>query len=238
MTPEQNPPHTDGVAVAELPPISPLQAALGVFIQPRQTFERLREKPRFLMPLIVLIVAQIAFSVVLFRSGVIANDAVAKMEAQGKPPEQIEQVEKFFDSPAAPIIGAVSGAVAIVFILLVSSGFVFFMGNLMLGARLTFRHYLCITTYASLIGLVGQAVRAGLALSKGTMDVRLGLGNLFGDDIGYMGRVLDTMTDPLTLWAIAISALGVSVFAKKGFGFGVLAVLPGFVLTMLLAGMR
>lgn len=238
MTAEQNLQPVDGAPIAEEAPISGFKAMLGVFFQPKQTFERLRAKPSFMLPLIVMIVFQVVFSVVLFRSGVIANDAVAKMEAQGKPPEAIEQMTKFFDSPAAPIIGAVSGAIAVVFILLISSGLVFFMANLMLGARLTFKHYLCISTYSALIGLVGQAVRMGIGLSKGTMDVRLGLGNLLGDDIGYFGRVLDTMTDPLTLWTVAISALGVSVFARKGFGFGVLAVLPGFILSMLLAGMR
>lgn len=237
MAPDEISPGSETAAIAAAP-ISGLGAAFGVFFKPRQTFEREREKPQFLIGLIVLILAQIVLSVILFRSGAIANDAVAKMEAQGKPPEAIEQMQKFFDSPAAPIIGAVSGAVAVTFILLVLSGVMFFMGNLMLGARLRFVHYLCATVSGGMIGLVGQLVRTGIGVSKGTMDIRLGLGNLLGDNIGYWGRILDTMTDPLTLWGVAITALGVSVFAKKGFGFGVLAVLPGFILSMFLAGMR
>jgi len=219
-------------------PISGLGAAFGVFFKPRQTFERLREKPKFLIAMVILLVLQIVLTVVLFRSGAIANDAIAKLEAQGKPPEAIEQTQKFFDSPAAPIIGGVSGVVAVAFVLLVTSGIMFFMGNLMLGARLTYPHYLCASVSGGMIGLVGQGVRTAIALSKGTMDIRLGAGNLLGEDIGYWGRVLDTMTDPLTLWALGISALAVSVFAKKGFGFGVLVVLPGFILSMFLAGMR
>jgi hypothetical protein len=237
MAPDQVSPEPDAAAIAPAP-ISGLAAAFGVYFQPRQTFERQREKPQFLIGLILIIVVQMVLSVLLFRSGVIANDAIAKLEAQGKPPEAIEATQKFFDSPAAPIIGAVSAAVVIPFVLLVISGVMFFMGNLMLGARLRFVHYLCAAVAGGVVGLVGQMVRTAIGLSKGTMDIRLGAGNLLGDNMGYWGRVLDTMTDPLTLWTVAISALGVSVFAKKGFGFGVLVVLPGFILSMFLAGMR
>lgn len=237
MTPDQISPGTETTAIAPAP-ISGLGAAFGVFFQPRQTFERQREKPQFLIGLILIIVVQAVLAVILFRSGAIANDAIAKAEAQGKPPEAIEQMQKFFDSPAAPIVGAVSAAVAIPFVLLVISGVMFFMGNLMLGARLRFVHYLCAAVAGGVVGIVGQLVRTAIGVSKGTMDIRLGAGNLFGDDMGYWGRVLDTMTDPLTLWTVAISALGVSVFAKKGYGFGALVVLPGFILSMFLAGMR
>jgi hypothetical protein len=235
---EKNTGSLEGAGTAAPPPASGPGTVLGVFFQPRQTFERLREKPRFLLAMLVLIVLQIVFSFALFRSGVIANDAIAKLEVQGKSPQEIEQLEAFFQSPAAPIIGAVSGAVAVAFILLLSAGIMFFMGNLMLGARLTYRHYLCVAVCGGLIGLVDQVVRFTLAVSKGTMDVRLGVGNLLGDELGFAGRVLDTLTDPLMLWSVAITALGVSVFAKKGFGFGVLTILPGLVLSMLLAGMR
>ena len=236
MEPDQISQGSEAAAIAPAS-ISGLGAAFGVFLKPRQTFERQREKPQFLIAMIIMILMQIILSVILFRSGAIANDAVAKLEAQGKP-EAIEATQKFFDSPAAPIIGAVSGAIAVTFILLLLAGLMFFMGNLMLGARLRYVHYLCATVSGGMVGLVGQVVRASIGVSKGTMDIRLGAGNLLGDDIGYWGRILDTMTDPLTLWGVAITALGVSVFAKKGFGFGVLAVLPGFILSMFLAGMR
>jgi len=51
-------------------------------------------------------------------------------------------------------------------------------------------------------------------------------------------HVADTATDPLLLWATAIEALGVSVMARKSFGFGVLAVLPGFLLLVSLSAFQ
>ncbi len=241
MVAEQSPPSapelsTPGPSTAA--PISGFQSVIGVFFQPRQTFERLATKPAYLLPLVIVVLAQIVLGVVLFRSGVVRNDAIAKMEAEGRPVEQVEQMAQFFDSPAAPVVGAVSGGVAIAFVLLVSAGLILFMGNLMLGARVPFKGYLSIVSHASLLGLVDQVIRTAIASGRGTLDVRLGLGNLLGEEIGYLGRVLDTLTNPLVLWPAAISALGVAVFAKKGFSFGVLAILPSLILSILLSGMR
>jgi hypothetical protein len=195
-------------------------------------------RPRFLLPLVISLIAQTLFAVVIFQAGIVMNDALAKMEIQGKSPEVIAATEKFFDSPAAPVIGGISTFVVVSFVLIAFTALMFFMGNLMLGARLTFKHYFCVATHTAVLGLVDLAVRAVLAVSKGTMDVRLGLGNLFGDDIGFLGRFVDTISNPLLLWPTAVSALGISIFAKKGFGFGVLVVLPGFLLGALLAGMH
>jgi hypothetical protein len=126
--------------------------------------------------------------------------------------------------------------VVTVFVLLFNSALLFFIGNLMLGARLRFPHYLCAATHGAVVGLVDIAVRLGLAMQKGTLDIRLGLGNLFGEDPGFLGRFLDTLSNPLMLWSCAVSAVGVAVFAKKKFSFGVLVVLPAFLIGAILAG--
>jgi len=220
------------------PPASPVGQLLGIFANPRKTFEALAARPSYLLPLLVVLVAQTTFAIAIFQTGVVKSYSLSKLEAQGKTPEVIEATEKFFDSPAAPVIGAITAAVTTTFVLLFNSALFFFLGNLMLGARLTFKHYLCIEAYSAVLALVDLAVRAGLAIGKGTLDVRLGLGNVFGEDPGFLGRFLDTLTNPLLLWPTAVSALGVSVFSKKSFGFGVLVVLPAFVIGAILSGMN
>jgi len=220
------------------PSISEPGALVGVFVKPRATFAAMAQKPRFLLAMGVVLVVQVLLGILVFQSGAVKNDAIAKMEAKDTPPEQIDRVERFFDSPAAPVIGATSGAVVITFLLLLNAGLLFFMANLMLGAQLTFRHYYSVSVHGALIGIVDQAVRTALAWSKGTLDIRLGAGNFLGEDLGHLGRMLDTMTDPLILWSILVTAIGVSTFAKKGLGFGFAAVLPGFLLNVLLSGMR
>ena len=150
----------------------------------------------------------------------------------------IEATTKVFDSPAGMFIGMAGNIVGVPFAMLVSAAILFFRGNFMLGAKLRFPHYLSAAVYGSVVGLIDHVVRTALIVTKQSMDVRLGLGNLFGEDLPFLGRVLDSMTDPLLLWGMAITALGIAVYAKKGFGFGAIAVLPTLVVTLLLSAAR
>ena len=224
--------------VEGVPERSPLGRLLGIFVDPAGVFASMRARPRFFLAFLVVLIFQTCFTILIFQTGIVRDESIAQLEAKGKSPEQIEAMTQFFDSPAAPIITVVTGDVAFGFGLLASAALLFFMGNFMLGGRLTFRHYLSVVAFSWVVSLVDHAVRLGLILSRESLDVRLGLGNLFGEEIGFLGRVVDLATDPLFLWATAVSAIGVSVFARKGFGFGVAAVLPGFVLGILFQAFR
>jgi hypothetical protein len=224
--------------VDQPPERSALGRLFGIFVDPRGVFASMRARPRFLLPLLVFLAFQTVFAILIFQSGIARDEAVAQLEAKGKSPQQIEAIERFFDSPAAPIITTVSTVVAFGFGLLGGAALLFFMGNFMLGGRLTFRHYVSVVAFSWIVRLIDDAVRLALIVSRESLDVRLGLGNLFGEDIGYLGRVLDLATDPLLLWSAAVAAIGVSVFARKKFGFGVAAVLPGFVIGALIKAFR
>ena len=221
-----------------VPERSALGRLFGIFVDPRGVFASMRAHPRFLLALLVVLVFQTVFAVLIFQTGIVRDTSISQLEAKGKDPQQIEAMERFFDSPAAPIITTVSGDIAFGFGLLVSAALLFFMGNFMLGGRVTFRHYVSVVAFSWVVSLVDHSVRLALILSRGSLDVRLGLGNLFGDEIGFLGRALDLATDPLFLWATAVSAIGVSVFARKGFGFGAITVLPGFLLGVILQAIR
>ena len=216
----------------------PLAALLGVFIRPRRTFESMRDRPRFGLALIVLLVVQTGKAYMMFRSGVIAEQTIAKMEEQGKDPRSIEAVQAFFDGTGGLLTTVVTAPFATAIGVLSGAAILFFMGNLMMGARLRFPHYLSAVAYAGIVQILDQIVRVALILANRTFDVRLGLGSLFGDATGFGIRALDTLTDPLFLWGNAVAAIGVSAYAGRKFGFGALAVLPGMLLAVILAANR
>ncbi len=224
-----------------LPPEGSIPSApatlVGIFTKPKETFERLLAKPRILAPLLLVLACNLVFGFVMTQSGIIKNDAVARLEAKNAPPEQIEATEKVLDGPTKYVFVAF-GPIAVVFSLLVGAGLVFFIANLMLGARLRFVHYLCVITYGAVVGLLDQLVRLAVGLSRGTLHVHLGVGAFLGDELNGLMRILDTATDPLLLWATAVQALGVAVMAKRGFGFGVLAVLPGYLILVSLSALQ
>lgn len=221
----------------EAPAPSAVGSLIGVFTEPRPTFAAMTPKPRLLAPIIVLVLFQLIFGIVLAQSGIMKNDAIAKMEAKNAPQEQLDAVTKMMDSPVR-FIFAVAGPIVLVFSLLISAALLYFMANLMLGARLRYVHYLCIAAYGAVVGIVDQAVRMGLALGRGTLQVHMGVGAFLGDDLSAPLRILDTATDPLLLWAVVVQAIGVAAMTKKGFGFGLLAVLPGTLILVCLSAFQ
>jgi len=188
------------------------------------------EKPRYWMAIIVTVLVMVALSVLVFQSGVIKDESLSMMESREVPQAQIDAAAKILDSP---IIVAIS-LVSFVLGLAISAGLLLFMGNLLMGAKLRFSHYLSAVAYGGLVGAVDHVIRAVLVVTRRSIDVRLGLGNLFGDELNYPLRVLDLATNPLLLWGMAVMALGVAAYSRKGFGFGVVASLPVFLATVLI----
>jgi len=218
-------------------PQSAIGTLIGIFTSPSKTFQALGVKPRLLAPILVVVVFQLIFGLVLAQSGVMKNDALARLEAKNAPEAQIDAVTKIMESPVR-FLFVTFGPVVLVFSLLVTAALLYFMANLMLGARLRYTHYLSIAAYGAVVGIVDQVTRMGLAVGRGTLMVHLGVGAFLGDDLSMPLRILDTATDPLLLWATAIEALGVAILAKKNFGFGLIAVLPGFLLLVSLSALQ
>lgn len=210
---------------------------LGIFTRPKATFEALSGRPRVLAPILLVLLFQIIFGVMLAQSGIMKNDTIARLEAKNAPSEQIDAVSKVMDGPAKYGF-VVAGPIVLVFSLLVSAALIFFMANLMLGAKLRYIHYFCIAAYGAVVGIVDQVVRMVIAHSRGTLMVHMGIGAFLGEELGVVMRILDTATDPLLLWATAIEALGVAVMTRKSFGFGALAVLPGYLILVCLSGLQ
>ena len=221
----------------EAPSMSAPQTLTGIFTKPRQTFLALERKPRILAPLLFVLIFNLIFGLVMMQSGVIKNDALARLEAKNAPQESIDATEKVLDGPVKYVF-VVFGPIVMMFSLLVGAALIYFISNLMLGARLRYIHYLSIAAYGAVVGLIDQLVRLGVGLSRGTLQVHLGVGAFMGDEMNGLMRIVDTSTDPLLLWATAIEALGVAVMAKKGFGFGVLAVLPGYLILVSLSALQ
>jgi len=233
---QQSPPPEG--APAAVGAMSPWASLARIFFSPRSVFEALSPKPAFLVPLLVVLAIHLGAGYFIGGSDMVREATVAKLEAKGAPQEQIDATEKMMDSPLVRVIGTVGAGIGVAFVVFLGAGLLYFMANLMLGAKLTFTHFLCVSSYGTVVGLVDTICRTALMLAKDTLHVQTGLGAFFGSDPGFPVRVLDTLTSPLVLWAAAIQALGVSVFAKKGFGFGVLCALPGFVIAAVLSGLQ
>jgi Yip1-like protein len=221
----------------EAPAMSAPATLLGIFTQPRQIFKSLAARPRVLAPILLVLAFQLVFGVVADQSGIFKNDAIAKLEAKNAPQEQIDTVTNFMDSPGRYILVPL-GPIVRMFFLLFFAALYYFMANLMLGAHLRYIHYLCIAAYGGVVSIFDELAQLGIALSRGTLNVHLGVGAFLGDDLSVPLRLLDTLTDPLLLWVTAVQALGVAIMARKSFGFGALVVAPALLIRVALSAFQ
>src|SRR5512135_3119569 len=130
------------------PSLSPLGRLLRIFAAPKGVFESLAAKPTFLLPLLLVAVVHVGVGYFVSRSDMVREATVSKMEERGAPQEQIDATSRMMSSPVVAVVGAVSGGVVIVFVVLLGAGVLYFMANLMLGARLTFKHFVCASAYS------------------------------------------------------------------------------------------
>lgn len=229
-------PAESGEAAAPKP--SPWASLFGVFTGPGRVFAAYAPRPAFLVPLLVVIVVHLGLGAWVTSTGIPREAAIAQLEAKNAPADQIEATERVMDSPPVKVFGVVMGGIMTGFAVLLAAALLYFAANLMMGAKLTFRHYMCAASFGSVVGLVDSVVRTSLMVSRGDVHVRMGLGSFLGDATGFPVAALDALTGPLLLWSVAVQAIGVGVFAKKGFGFGALASVPGLLLMAVFAGIN
>ena len=220
--------------VEPVPSGSAVSALWRIFVSPRGVFESLRPRPRFWLPLIVVFAAQVVLSALIVQSDAVRGEAIAKMEQRGMPPERIESVERALENPVVIGVQAVSGGVVIAFVLVLAAGLAYFVANLLLGAQSTFQHYLCASAFSSVVGLVDHVYITAQSLLKGTSSVLSGLGAFIPGDPNAAVYAIDAVTDPLSLWAWFIMALGIGIFTRRGLGAGILATLPAFLIAVAL----
>jgi hypothetical protein len=213
---------------------SPVTHLWRIFTSPRGVFESLHARPAFWLPLIVVLAAQIVMAALVVQSDAVRERAITKMEERGMTPEQLEAAQRTLESPAIVGIQAVSAGVVTVFVILLAAALAYFVGNLLLGAQATFRHYLCASVFSSVVGLLDHISITIQTLVKGTPAVLTGLGAFFPGEPNAAVYLVDALTDPLSLWAWFIMALGIGVLTRKGLGAGILATLLPFVIAIAL----
>src|SRR5467141_2087112 len=168
---------------------SSLLDVLKVLYEPSAVFERVREKPSFLVPYLVICVVQVAIYFVnmpFLRAGMAAQ--FAARPAGGPDPSKFLWIGAVF-IPVGFAIG------------------------LLIGGRL-----LSVTAYSAvpavvLLTIVGAAVLqlkgVGQITSPQDMQPALGLDLLAPGATGFVGAALRAI-NPFTIWGLVLTAIGVS----------------------------
>jgi hypothetical protein len=150
----QEPPLPEEIrAETEQPQMSEAATLGNIFIEPGNTFEDLRRKPRFLLAGLVIIFAITAFNTIfiqkvgferLVRERLESNERVQQMPA--------DQKEKLIEQQSGSIAkGFGYGAVPIVFVIIfLLGGLIYWLGANLMGGTAKFSQGLAVWIYSSL----------------------------------------------------------------------------------------
>src|SRR6267143_2785136 len=211
---------------------SSLLDVLKVLYEPSAVFERVREKPSFLVPYLVICAVQIAVYFVnmpFLKAGMAAQ--FAARPAGGPDPS------KFL------WIGAVFIPVGIALALLIG-GFLLWVLVSLMGSEAKFGRLLSVAAYSAvppviLLVLVGTIVLhvqgIGQVASPQDMQPALGLDLVAPGAHGFLGAALKSI-NPYSISGLVLTAIGVSTTQRLSKGTGYTVATITFLIGVLIAG--
>lgn len=182
---------------------------IGVFVSPRQVFEYLRERPRLLGALVVLIV--VTLIAVFPILDLMVQDQRAAMNDKGTmTEEQITKAEQAM-RVTTPIFAALGNA----FIVFVLAAIYLFIANILLGGSTTYKHLLAGVAHIAMINIPAAIIRVPIMLAKGSSEVTLSPAAFLPleQEKTFLYYLLSQF-DIFYLWMIGLSAVAISVLAS------------------------
>lgn len=198
---------------------------VGILFDPKATFPDIVARPRWWVPLIVLVV--IVVSITFSYSERVGWEGFMRQQIESNPRTQqlsVEQKEQIIQQQVrlAPIFGYVFGVLGWPVIVLVVAGVFLFVFNVLLGTQLAFRQVLGITSYSMLPQAVAGVLALVLLFIKDAADY-----DLQNPVASNIGAFLDPNTAPAWLvslgssidifafWSLLLLATGLAAAARK-----------------------
>lgn len=200
-------PHTPETEAASI-----WSLMVNVLVEPARTFSQLRQKPRWVVPFLVLLVAVVLASILM--SPYVAE---MQMDALRQNPnmtqEQQDAAVQFMKSPIFGAVTAISYLFFFMIVTFVGTGVLMLMGSVIFGGKASFVGVLSVTVLSFMPWLVGTIIKVPLILWKETIDIRTSLALLMPDrELTSPGvSLLNVVTDIFTIWWVVILVIGISV---------------------------
>ncbi len=212
---------------------------VDIFLEPAKVFAAQKEKPTFLIPLLVFVLATVGMILAYFLRVDPAwyTDHILMMSGQSMTPAEIAQAKQFM--PAASTQGYIGAASSLIFVPIVFClvAVYYLLAGKIAGAAVSFKHGLALASWSSmptvlglLVGLVGA-----LTMAPQTGQEQLMLTHLdplliklpYDHALSGIAKGFDL----LAFWAIGLGALGWKTITDgKWPGAIVVAALPSVII--------
>ena len=190
---------------------------INVLFSPGAVFERVREKPRFLLPFIGL---SIPVMIIQFLTLPYAQAAMSSVYAQmaTQNPQAAEAAQKF------AFVGVFFWPIILAIVLLLTALFLWVLVSV-LGGEGKFGTLLSVATYASITFVLAQVVGLIILMVKGKENLvspddlqpAMGLDLILPVSGRFLTGFLKGI-NPFSIWGIVLTAIGISVTHKQSKG--------------------
>ncbi len=189
--------------------MTPIQKMVGMLLSPSKTFEQIKIKPDWLIPMIFILFATLTVQLVskpyFFNSRQYEKLIEDTVEKTGMDRESVESMMQKQMGIMMPIGGLVMTPI----IILVFAGLFFFGGNIILGGTTDFRTMFSLNVYVGVIGSLGLLLKLPLIIAKGSTDILTNLAILMPADMDetILYKLLN-MIDVILIWQTVLLAMG------------------------------
>ncbi len=206
------------------PRLSTGERLIKIFTDPVAVFQDLRNHPTWILPLILIILMTVVFTVATkdqmleYRKQMIYDSTKMTEEMKDRAIEQIENM-----SPSAYYIQSVVGSViGIALIYSITAGVLLLVGNFFLGGHASFKQIFSLYLWTNMVSLIEMPVKMILILQKNTAEVYTSLALLLdpAQSKTFLFQLLNAI-DIFAIWKVILLAIGFSIVyrfsAKKSY---------------------
>jgi len=196
--------------------LSAVQRIIGVFFSPRATFEDIDRKPNWVLPLVLILVIIIGFTLITMPISMPEQmeKQREKMLERGMDDDQIDKIMTSQEK-IGKYLGPIGAAISTIIILLVFTLIFWFVGNIVLGGQTKFNKMFSVYLHSSLIGMLGVLFSLPLIIQKQTADVHFSLALLLPQE--QSSTVLFNTLKAFgifSIWQYVVLAIGFAVIYK------------------------
>ncbi len=227
-------------------PMGEFNRAIGVYLDPRETFSDLAVRPRWWVPMVVISLFSLVFIYCFSQrvgwDRVVRQNLETNQRMQDLPAEQRQRMIEV-SSRFTPIAGYGAAVVGRPFSILISAAVFLLVFNVFAGARITFQQAMAVTAYSFLTFVLSSILSIVTLYLKSPDDfdiqnpLAFNLGFFLSADSASKATIaLANSLDLFSFWTLGLLATGFSICGKMSWSkalFGV--VVPWVVLVVLRA---
>lgn len=232
------------------PPLTQGQRIIYTFTSPSKTFQDIRRNNSWWLPFLLTVLAgailyaaittKITWAQVYENNQQLAPQWAKDMQEK-QAPEARAQAERI-----GPIIQEISWALSPIGLFLLDSigaGVLLMTINFGMGGRAKFFDVLAVELYAGLVSWVPKFLIGTVAIFAGLAPESFNINNFAGTNLGYYLSptetprplyYLATALDPLVLWTLVLTSIGLAIVAGKKSSAGYIAVFGWWALVTLI----